>query len=124
MRSLSVIAVLLCLSCQPPTAERPAKTDPHLGPNDIAKLVSGAEHSCALVNGGRVLCWGAIGSQQLGLDANGKPIQTTTPVYIHGIEDAVDVAAGSRHTCAIRENGGVTCWGDDGWCDTRRRRST
>jgi hypothetical protein len=32
-------------------------------------------------------------------------------VRVPGIEDAVDVAAGDEHGCALHRHGGVTCWG-------------
>ncbi len=33
---------------------------------------------------------------------------------VRGVQDAVSVAAGVRHTCAIREDGSVVCFGANG----------
>jgi alpha-tubulin suppressor-like RCC1 family protein len=33
------------------------------------------------------------------------------PVDVAGLSDAIGIAAGQGHTCAIRRDGAVTCWG-------------
>src|SRR5690606_5589458 len=35
----------------------------------------------------------------------------SAPVPVRGLEDAVEVAAGHEHTCAVRRTGEVACWG-------------
>jgi alpha-tubulin suppressor-like RCC1 family protein len=56
-----------------------------------------------------VVCWGSNASGQLG---DGTTTDSTVPVTVAGIADAIDVAAGYSHSCALRYNGGVVCWGD------------
>jgi len=33
-------------------------------------------------------------------------------VEVHGVADAVSLFSGGRHTCAVRRQGGLTCWGN------------
>ncbi|RVU41584.1 hypothetical protein EA187_18170 [Lujinxingia sediminis] len=74
-------------------------------------IASGEFHSCAVVNGG-VRCWGAndygqIGNANLSLGTN---IAVATPA--DGLSSGiVDVSAGRHHSCALHDNGGVSCWG-------------
>ncbi len=74
------------------------------GPSET--LVSGAEHTCAVV-AGELLCWGLNDSGQLG---RSSPRTVTTPVSVGGIAPRT-VASGRRHTCALDAAGDVSCWG-------------
>jgi alpha-tubulin suppressor-like RCC1 family protein len=77
----------------------------------VTQLTAGSNHTCALIAGG-VKCWGDNLSGELG---NGllTPINEPRPVDVVGLTDAVAVAAGSIHTCALRRGGTVQCWGRD-----------
>lgn len=37
----------------------------------------------------------------------------TRAVRVKGISDAVHIAAGMRHACAVRKSGRVACWGSN-----------
>lgn len=80
----------------------------------VTQITAGVSHTCALLEGGRVRCWGGNEFGQLGLgntDVIGDdelPI-AAEPVDIGG--DATQIAAGSYHTCALLEGGQVRCWG-------------
>jgi alpha-tubulin suppressor-like RCC1 family protein len=79
----------------------------------VTAIAAGFNHTCAIVEGAGVKCWGRDTSGQLGDGANNtnKP----TPVAVVGLETGVQaVAAGGSHSCALRE-GGAYCWGDDTW---------
>ena len=69
----------------------------------------GLIHSCVLVSGGQVSCWGmskmAIGS------GNDRSTPITTPTAITGLNDAIDVESGWGQNCARRRAGQVSCWG-------------
>lgn len=70
-------------------------------------IAAGIAHACVLTSDGRVACWGANDSSQLGTgSADGR-----TPRYVQGIASgATAICAGGSHSCAV-VGGGVKCWG-------------
>lgn len=75
-----------------------------------AMVADGAAHTCARRTTGRLYCWGADTSGQLG--DGGANTQQPMPVQVAG--GAVDwtTAEGSgSHTCARRSTGRLYCWG-------------
>jgi alpha-tubulin suppressor-like RCC1 family protein len=78
-------------------------------PDGVAQVAVGGDHACALLESGKVWCWGLNTDGLLGVgDAAASP----TPREVPGLEDAVEVVAGVRFTCARRTGGEVSCWGD------------
>jgi alpha-tubulin suppressor-like RCC1 family protein len=77
----------------------------------ITKIVGGDGHTCALYSTGVVRCWGSDSNGQLG-NGSGN-VDSSTPVAVTGITTATDLAAGSRHTCALLSTGRIQCWGAD-----------
>jgi len=71
---------------------------------------TGEYFSCAVI-AGEIKCWGDNRAGQLGDGTVGG--FTTTPQIVPGITDAIDVATGNLHTCAIRGTGEVWCWGQN-----------
>ena len=74
----------------------------------VAQVVGGGTHSCALKTDGTVWCWGRNDDGQLGL---GDTIDRTTPQAVGGLNDVLQIVAGSKHTCALTASGEVACWG-------------
>ncbi len=71
----------------------------------------GVSHACA-VAGGKVFCWGRQDSGQLGDGTPPKaPPMAPLPLAVSGIVDAVEVAVGDAHSCAVRKGGTAACWG-------------
>ena len=77
----------------------------------VMAIATGGVHSCALLNGGAMKCWGNNGSGELGI---GSTTGSTTPVTVSGLSSGVlAIATGSFHTCALLSGGAVKCWGDN-----------
>ena len=73
---------------------------------------SNANHFCAVESSGAVQCWGQGNNGQLG---NGDTNNSSTPVNVTSVNDAVGVTGGSGFTCATRKSGAVNCWGQNNW---------
>lgn len=76
----------------------------------VVQLAGGGGHSCARMQSGRVVCWGGNESGQLGHRSSASVRSEPTPV--RGVADAVDIALGTAHSCAVRRSGEVACWGN------------
>lgn len=82
------------------------------GLTNVAQAVAGSAHTCALLNDGTVSCWGLNNLGQLGLgtlNAVSQPV--TTPTTVPSMASVVQMAAGTRKTCALTIGGTVSCWG-------------
>ena len=76
---------------------------------DVLALAAGEDHACALRSTGNILCWGNNSAGQLG---DGDLTSQGLPNTVLGItQQAVGIAAGSRHTCAVMTDGTARCWG-------------
>ncbi len=76
---------------------------------EFTRVASGYGHTCALRSDGKVFCWGAGLSGQLG---DRDVSMRTTAVEVYGITQAVDLAAANSTSCALKSDGTVWCWGD------------
>lgn len=81
----------------------------------VRAVVAGGHHTCALLDGGRVRCWGDNDQGQLGYGhtwviGDDEPAGAAGDVPLDG--PAVSVVAGLRHTCALLDDGALRCWGD------------
>ena len=74
---------------------------------------AGGQHSCGVVESGRVYCWGANLLGQIG-NAQNTPAEPA-PVGIDVNRVFIDVAAGYSHSCAITVAGEAYCWGENHW---------
>jgi alpha-tubulin suppressor-like RCC1 family protein len=80
----------------------------------VESLAAGAWHTCALLAGGMVRCWGFGDDGQLGY-ANKRYVgDDETPASAGNVEVGgivVQITAGGNHTCALLAAGTVRCWG-------------
>jgi alpha-tubulin suppressor-like RCC1 family protein len=90
----------------------PAKLgDVHLPDNDrVTSVAPGGEHTCVLLDTGRVRCWGR---GRFGVLGPGSPerVLARDAVEIDVGGRVVEIAAGQLHTCAVLDTGAVRCWG-------------
>jgi alpha-tubulin suppressor-like RCC1 family protein len=79
------------------------------GITDATGIVAGGNHTCALLSGGHVDCWGANGQGQLGDDTTESSV---VPVSVSTVSGAVEISLTTDgHTCARFSDGGIDCWG-------------
>ncbi len=83
---------------------------------NVLAVTSGLDHSCALKEDGTVFCWGLDDKGQLG-DGLNADRAAAAPVLAVSVGAAFtqaasqSIAVGGHHTCAIRVDGTVMCWG-------------
>ena len=85
---------------------------------DVKSVATGEVHSCAVVEGGEVVCWGEADDGRLGygnlMDVGARPDYLPRHAGFVDVGGAVDkLALGARHTCALLLNGDVRCWGSN-----------
>jgi alpha-tubulin suppressor-like RCC1 family protein len=108
------------------------------GLTDVVKLAANEGRVCVIRRGGTVWCWGETAPvRPSGLSSNGDGAPADAercvpydivdgvrrdeperalpcrrrPTQVVGISDAVDIAVGVAHQCAVRATGQVLCWG-------------
>ena len=80
------------------------------GLNGAVQLAAGAYHTCAVLTGGSLECWGDNSDGELG---NGTKTSADIPVQVSSVAGATSVGGGTYFTCATMTAGGVDCWGTD-----------
>jgi alpha-tubulin suppressor-like RCC1 family protein len=81
---------------------------------DWASVSAGSAHSLAIKTDGSLWAWGVNNDGQLG---DGTQTQKTTPVQIdtaNNLAHWASVSAGIEHTLAIKEDGLLWAWGNNG----------
>jgi hypothetical protein len=82
-------------------------------------IASGYSHTCAILDTGKVRCWGSGGQGQLGyanlnnIGDNELPNAVGT-VNLGAVRTAIALEGGYAGTCALLDNGAVRCWGANG----------
>ncbi len=77
----------------------------------VVALSGGGSSFCALLQSGKVACWGNNGSGQLGSDPGDFPT-VSAPREIDGLDGVTHVSVNGVNGCARVSDGGVFCWGD------------
>ncbi len=75
----------------------------------VLQLTAGYAHTCALMSGDEVMCWGQNTSGQLG---DGTNLDRSKPVEAAGLNGEIStIKAGWSYTCALMVDGKLICWG-------------
>lgn len=92
-------------------SERPSPTLVE-GGHRFRQLAAGPQsaHVCGIRMDGRLLCWGANNSGQLG---DGSTTARTVPTLVATAEQFVQVFVNVSTTCALRLTGEAICWGNN-----------
>ena len=83
-------------------------------PGPIAAVHAGG-HSCALLSGGAVRCWGSSFEGQLGYANTATIGDDESPAVAGNVQvggTVSQIAVGRNHTCALLDGGAVRCWGN------------
>lgn len=81
--------------------------------NDAVEISSGYSNTCTLHADGSISCWGSNRFGQFG-DGNSDIDINPAPVKTLNVSDAVQIATGLEHTCALHRDSTVSCWGYNG----------
>ena len=113
--ALCALAVAVAaISAAPRDVQAEPASDP--GSPAAGQLDLGASFSCAIVNGGQVSCWGYGAEGELGHPGLTTVGATDTPASVGPVDlgagyTATAISSGDYHSCAIRQDGSVLCWG-------------
>ena len=78
----------------------------------VATISAGEAHSCAVLEGGKLVCWGSAKTGRLGNGSSQLYASSSLPVDVVNMKSGVaTVAAGGERTCALSTAGAVQCWG-------------
>lgn len=84
---------------------------PPVAAQEAGPLAAGDTHTCVVLEGGAMKCWGRQEQNQL---ASGYYLYSTgTPLDVVGIDNAVAISAGDQFTCMLLADGQVKCTGYD-----------
>jgi alpha-tubulin suppressor-like RCC1 family protein len=80
---------------------------------DVTGVAVGGAHTCAVLAGMGVACWGYNNNGQLG---DGTTTSRLTPMPVSSLGgDVAAIAAGDAHACAATGGGGLYCWGKNNY---------
>jgi alpha-tubulin suppressor-like RCC1 family protein len=101
------------------TAAAPAGVAQHAVPGGASAtpppvwihIAAGGNHTCGIRTGNTLWCWGRSAAGELG---TGQTTDQSQPQQItHPTAGWTSVTAGEEHTCALRNDGTLWCWGNN-----------
>lgn len=88
--------------------------------DEVAQVAPGETHTCALRRDGTVWCWGSNCAGEAGSSPGSSPgitypvpcgVRVMSPQQVPGVANAVSLALGRYHSCALLADHRVLCWG-------------
>ncbi len=76
----------------------------------VIDIAAGGAHTCAVISGGTVRCWGRGSHGQLG---NNNNLHSNVIVAVSGLTGATNISSGDKFSCAALSNGTMKCWGNN-----------
>jgi alpha-tubulin suppressor-like RCC1 family protein len=84
----------------------------------VVALSANTWHTCAIIDGGSLQCWGDNAFGELGTHAGdispNNPV-AVEPVTVPLAQPVTDISLGLDHTCARLADSSVWCWGHNGY---------
>ena len=74
-------------------------------------MTTGMLHTCAILDNGALNCWGKERMENWAIRDNDTRLTHLQRLILVQDEQPCSVSAGIDHTCAILDNGAVSCWG-------------
>ena len=78
---------------------------------DATAITTGSINSCALHLTGTISCWGNNEFGQVGNGQSGRNERSLVPAQVLSITDATAITTGWGHSCALHQDGTISCWG-------------
>ena len=78
------------------------------------QISAGSAHTCVVIDDqGQVNCWGDSNKNQIGVNAS----YTGNPQRVggSGFTNNIQVSGGDAHSCSVKTDGSVWCWGGKNW---------
>lgn len=98
-------------SATPTTVSTPT---PAPKPSVVTAIAAGFAHTCAVKSDGTVWCFGRNNTGQLGSPGGfGAGPPTPNPTLVSGLTEVTGIATGRGHTCALKRDGTVSCFGSN-----------
>lgn len=83
------------------------------GVANVASIHAGDFITCAVLNDGSATCWGTNGQGQLGRGTIGAADPAPGAVLLPPGRNVRKLVMGHGHSCALLDDGSVTCWGNN-----------
>lgn len=91
--------------------EADALSPVQVGGAEWSSADTGQGHTCAIALDGALYCWGRNTESELGTEQDRAQIRT--PTRVGSDTDWLQVDAGQHHTCAVRQDLSLWCWGQN-----------
>ncbi|MDH3730798.1 MAG: RCC1 repeat-containing protein, partial [Acidimicrobiia bacterium] len=82
--------------------------------HEFVSLAGGGVHACGVTEEGAAWCWGRNDKGQLGDNSttdHDVPVQVVGAGGAGWLTDVVEIGAGLKHSCALKSDSTVWCWG-------------